>query len=75
MNFCLHGSVRTVGEAVDRAQRAEALGFEAIFPRASTLLLLGALVVIPAHAGIQVILYRLDFASPPAIAGVARNDN
>ena len=31
MNFCLHGSARTVREAVDRAQRAEALGFEAIF--------------------------------------------
>jgi len=31
MNFCLHGSARTVEEAVDRAKRAEALGFEAIF--------------------------------------------
>ena len=31
MNFCLHGSARTVQQAVDRAQRAEALGFEAIF--------------------------------------------
>ena len=31
MNFCLHGSARTVQEAVNRAQRAEALGFEAIF--------------------------------------------
>ena len=31
MNFCLHGSARTVGEAVKRAQRAEELGFEAIF--------------------------------------------
>lgn len=31
MNFCLHGSARTVQEAVDRAKRAEALGFEAIF--------------------------------------------
>src|SRR5918992_807670 len=31
MNFCLHGSARTVGEAVERAQRAEELGFEAIF--------------------------------------------
>lgn len=31
MNFCLHGSARTVSEAVDRAKRAEALGFEAIF--------------------------------------------
>ena len=31
MNFCLHGSARTVKEAIDRARRAEALGFEAIF--------------------------------------------
>ena len=31
MNFCLPGSARTVQEAVNRAQRAEALGFEAIF--------------------------------------------
>ena len=31
MNFCLHGSARTVQEAVARAKRAEALGFEAIF--------------------------------------------
>ena len=31
MNFCLHGSARTVREAVDRAVRAEQLGFEAIF--------------------------------------------
>jgi len=31
MNFCLHGSARTVREAVERAKRAEALGFEAIF--------------------------------------------
>ena len=31
MNFCLHGSARTVQEAVDRAKRAEDLGFEAIF--------------------------------------------
>jgi 5,10-methylenetetrahydromethanopterin reductase len=31
MNFCLHGSARTVQEAVDRARRAEELGFEAIF--------------------------------------------
>ena len=31
MNFCLHGSARTVQQAVERAQRAEALGFEAIF--------------------------------------------
>ena len=31
MNFCLHGSARTVQEAVTRAQRAEQLGFEAIF--------------------------------------------
>jgi len=31
MNFCLHGSARTVREAVERAVRAEQLGFEAIF--------------------------------------------
>src|SRR5262245_227607 len=31
MHFCLHGSARTVEEAVERAKRAEALGFEAIF--------------------------------------------
>jgi len=31
MNFCLHGSARTVKEAVERAKRAEQLGFEAIF--------------------------------------------
>ncbi|HJX09726.1 MAG TPA: LLM class flavin-dependent oxidoreductase, partial [Candidatus Binatia bacterium] len=31
MKFCLHGSARTVREAVDRAKRAEALGFEAVF--------------------------------------------
>jgi 5,10-methylenetetrahydromethanopterin reductase len=31
MKFCLHGSARTVEEAVDRARRAEQLGFEAIF--------------------------------------------
>src|SRR6185503_9897661 len=31
MKFCLHGSARTVREAVERAQRAEVLGFEAIF--------------------------------------------
>jgi 5,10-methylenetetrahydromethanopterin reductase len=31
MKFCLHGSARTIKEAVDRARRAEALGFEAIF--------------------------------------------
>ena len=31
MNFCLHSSARTVREAVERAKRAEALGFEAIF--------------------------------------------
>src|SRR5262245_33102586 len=31
MNFCLHGSARTIHEAVERAKRAEALGFEAIF--------------------------------------------
>ncbi len=31
MKFCLHGSARTVKEAVARAQRAEDLGFEAVF--------------------------------------------
>ena len=31
MNFCLHSSARTVKDAVERAKRAEALGFEAIF--------------------------------------------
>lgn len=31
MNFCLHGSARTVQEAVERARSAEQLGFEAIF--------------------------------------------
>jgi len=31
MNFCLHSSARTIREAVERAKRAEALGFEAIF--------------------------------------------
>ena len=31
MKFCLHSSARTVHEAVSRAQRAEALGFEALF--------------------------------------------
>lgn len=31
MQFCLHSSARTVQEAVSRAERAEALGFEAIF--------------------------------------------
>jgi 5,10-methylenetetrahydromethanopterin reductase len=31
INFCLHGSARTVREAVKRAMRAEELGFEAIF--------------------------------------------
>jgi 5,10-methylenetetrahydromethanopterin reductase len=31
MNFCLHGSARTVNEAVERAVRAEELGFEAMF--------------------------------------------
>jgi len=31
MKFCLHSSARTVQETVARAQRAEALGFEAIF--------------------------------------------
>jgi 5,10-methylenetetrahydromethanopterin reductase len=31
MNFCLHGSARTIKEAVNRAIKAEDLGFEAIF--------------------------------------------
>jgi alkanesulfonate monooxygenase SsuD/methylene tetrahydromethanopterin reductase-like flavin-dependent oxidoreductase (luciferase family) len=31
MQFCLHGSARKVREAVNRAKRTEALGFEAIF--------------------------------------------
>ena len=31
MNFCLHGSARTIDEAMTRAKRAEELGFEAIF--------------------------------------------
>jgi 5,10-methylenetetrahydromethanopterin reductase len=31
MNFCLHSPARTVREAVERAKRAESLGFEAIF--------------------------------------------
>ncbi len=31
MNFCLHSSARTVRAAVERAKRAEQLGFEAIF--------------------------------------------
>ncbi|MGE5215513.1 MAG: LLM class flavin-dependent oxidoreductase [Chloroflexota bacterium] len=31
MKFCLHGSARTVRDAVERAKRAESLGFEAIF--------------------------------------------
>jgi 5,10-methylenetetrahydromethanopterin reductase len=31
IQFCLHGSARSIHEAVVRAQRAEALGFEAIF--------------------------------------------
>src|SRR5262245_7668362 len=31
MNVCLHRSARTVQEAVNRAKRAEALGYEAIF--------------------------------------------
>jgi 5,10-methylenetetrahydromethanopterin reductase len=31
IQFCLHGSARSVQEAVDRAERAEAVGFEAIF--------------------------------------------
>ncbi|HUF40936.1 MAG TPA: LLM class flavin-dependent oxidoreductase, partial [Verrucomicrobiae bacterium] len=31
MKFCLHGSARTIAEALDRARRAEELGFEAMF--------------------------------------------
>jgi len=31
INFCLHGSARSVQEAVARTQRAEALGYEAMF--------------------------------------------
>jgi len=31
IQFCLHGSARSVQEAVDRAKRAEAIGFAAIF--------------------------------------------
>src|SRR6266478_4561174 len=31
IQFCLHGSARSAQEAVDRAKRAEAVGFEAIF--------------------------------------------
>ena len=31
MKFCLHGSARNIREALERAQRAEELGFEAIF--------------------------------------------
>jgi 5,10-methylenetetrahydromethanopterin reductase len=31
MNFCLHGSARNIRDAVERARRAEDLGFEAIF--------------------------------------------
>jgi 5,10-methylenetetrahydromethanopterin reductase len=31
IQFCLHGSARTIKEAVERAQQAEDLGFEAIF--------------------------------------------
>jgi 5,10-methylenetetrahydromethanopterin reductase len=31
IQFCLHGSARSVRDAVDRAKRAETLGFEAIF--------------------------------------------
>jgi 5,10-methylenetetrahydromethanopterin reductase len=31
MNFCLHGSARNIRDAVERAKRAEELGFEAIF--------------------------------------------
>ena len=31
IDFCLHGSARTIKEAVARAKKAEDLGFEAIF--------------------------------------------
>jgi 5,10-methylenetetrahydromethanopterin reductase len=31
IQFCLHGSARSIQEAIDRSKRAEALGFEAIF--------------------------------------------
>jgi 5,10-methylenetetrahydromethanopterin reductase len=31
MNFCLHGSARNIREALERAKRAEDLGYEAIF--------------------------------------------
>lgn len=31
IRFCLHGSARSIREAVERAKRAEAVGFEAIF--------------------------------------------
>jgi len=31
IQFCLHGSARSIQEAVDRSKRAEALGFAAIF--------------------------------------------
>src|SRR4029434_5004025 len=31
IQFCLHGSARSVQEAVDRAERGEGVGFEAIF--------------------------------------------
>ena len=31
MNFCLHGSARNIRDAVERAKRAEELGFEAFF--------------------------------------------
>jgi 5,10-methylenetetrahydromethanopterin reductase len=31
IQFCLHGSARNIREAVERAQRAESLGFDAIF--------------------------------------------
>lgn len=31
IHFCLHGSARSVNEAVERVQRAEALGYEAMF--------------------------------------------
>jgi 5,10-methylenetetrahydromethanopterin reductase len=31
IQFCLHGSARSIQEAIDRSKRAESLGFEAIF--------------------------------------------
>ncbi|MGH7828347.1 MAG: LLM class flavin-dependent oxidoreductase [Candidatus Binatia bacterium] len=31
MNFCLHGSARSIKESIDRARLAESLGFEAVF--------------------------------------------